>query len=149
MKMRYARVEKAGQRGWIGRYPLHFHRLGDCPLCEATGNVVYNTQQRGITIHSTHRSVVQDNIVYNMKGAGIYVEEGTEIGNTIQRNVVICGSGVQSFSVWNTTVNNWQIAGESVNPGVVLGGGACQLTSKQDFGKCQFESILFLNISLD
>jgi hypothetical protein len=78
------------QRGFIGRYPLHFHKMGDCPECEFTGNAVVNSQQRGIVIHSTHRSTVMRNVVFGVKGAFIYVEEGVEIGNTIQVSACAC-----------------------------------------------------------
>jgi hypothetical protein len=78
------------QRGFIGRYPLHFHKMGDCPECEFLGNAVVNSQQRGIVIHSTHRSTVMRNVVFGVKGAFIYVEEGVEIGNTIQVRAFAC-----------------------------------------------------------
>lgn len=72
------------QRGFIGRYPLHFHKMGDCPECMFIGNAVVGSQQRGIVIHSTHRSTVARNVVFGVKGAFLYVEEGTELQNTIQ-----------------------------------------------------------------
>lgn len=72
------------QRGFIGRYPLHFHKMGDCPECEFIGNAVVGSTQRGIVIHSTHSSTVLRNVVFGVKGAFLYVEEGVEMNNTIQ-----------------------------------------------------------------
>lgn len=79
------------QRGFIGRYPLHFHKMGDCPACEFVGNAVVGSTQRGIVIHSTHRSQVVRNVVFGARGAHLYVEEGTEVDNLIQ----VCGMGCQ------------------------------------------------------
>jgi hypothetical protein len=85
------------QRGWIGRYPLHFHKMGDCPACEFIGNAVVNSTQRGIVIHSTHNSKVVRNVVFAARGAHLYVEEGTEVNNTIQ----VCGSCCAQHASFN------------------------------------------------
>jgi parallel beta-helix repeat protein len=58
--------------------------MGNCPACEIIGNAVVGSTQRGIVIHSTHQSTVSRNVVFGVKGAFIYVEEGVEIDNTIQ-----------------------------------------------------------------
>lgn len=81
------------QRGFIGRYPLHFHKMGDCPECEFIGNAVVGSTQRGIVLHSTHNSKVIRNVVLGAKGAHLYVEEGTELNNTIQVSNCICMTG--------------------------------------------------------
>ncbi|KAK1742392.1 hypothetical protein QTG54_006957 [Skeletonema marinoi] len=84
------RIERCGQRGVEGKYCLHFHKLSDCPTCLFKNNVVENSQQRGIIVHSTHSSVVEGNVLYNVRGAGIYIEDGNEMYNDIKHNVVIC-----------------------------------------------------------
>jgi len=71
-----ARIEKCGQRGVEGKYCLHFHKLHDCPTCLFKNNVIENSHQRGIIVHSTHSSVVEGNVLYNVRGAGIYIEDG-------------------------------------------------------------------------
>jgi parallel beta-helix repeat protein len=76
--------------GIEGKYCLHFHKVGDCPDCIFENNVVENGHQRGIIVHGTHRSQVKNNIVYNVRGAGIYIEDGNEMHNTISYNVAIC-----------------------------------------------------------
>ena len=70
------RVEKCGQRGVEGKYCLHFHKLQDCPTCLFKNNVVENSHQRGIIVHATHSSVVEGNVLYNIRGSGIYIEDG-------------------------------------------------------------------------
>jgi parallel beta-helix repeat protein len=58
--------------------------MGDCPECEFIGNAVVGSTQRGIVLHSTHNSKVIRNVVLGAKGAHLYIEEGTELNNTVQ-----------------------------------------------------------------
>lgn len=100
------------QRGFIGRYPLHFHKMGDCPECQFIGNAVVGSTQRGIVIHSTHRSTVLKNVVFGVKGAYIYVEEGVEIDNTIQvkkSHCVFAWSGKSGQSTAGYDTGLWNI----------------------------------------
>lgn len=69
---------------------MHFHKSGDCPDCVFENNAVENSHQRGIIVHGTHRSQVISNVVYNVRGAGIYIEDGNEMHNFINYNVAIC-----------------------------------------------------------
>jgi len=90
MDMRYTRAEYCGQRDSMGRYCLHFHLGGQCPECIFQGNAVVDSQQVGITIHGTHRSLVDNNVVWDARGVGIYIEDGNEMHNIMRHNVVIC-----------------------------------------------------------
>ena len=76
--------------GVEGKYCLHFHKLHDCPDCLFKNNAVENSQQRGIIVHGTHQSQVENNVLYNVRGAGIYIEDGNEMHNSISYNVIIC-----------------------------------------------------------
>lgn len=84
------RVEKCGQRGIEGKYCLHLHQLQSCPECSFHNNAIEFSQQRGIVIHGTHLSQVEGNVLYNVRGAGIYIEDGNEMYNELAYNVVIC-----------------------------------------------------------
>mmetsp|Transcript_43333 Transcript_43333/g.48510 ORF Transcript_43333/g.48510 Transcript_43333/m.48510 type:complete len:1556 (-) Transcript_43333:209-4876(-) len=84
------RVEKCGQRGVEGKYCLHFHKMQDCKECMFRKNAIENSQQRGIIIHGTHTSLVEHNVLYNVRGANIYLEDGNEMWNTLAYNVAIC-----------------------------------------------------------
>lgn len=78
---------------WIGvegKYCLHFHKLHDCPTCLFKNNAIEGSHQRGIIIHSTHSSTVEGNVLYNVRGAGVYIEDGNEMYNKVNYNVVIC-----------------------------------------------------------
>jgi len=89
-KIENVRVEKCGQRGIEGKYCLHFHKMEECSDCIFRGNAIENSQQRGIIVHGTHKTRVEDNVLYNARGANIYLEDGNEMWNTLAYNVAIC-----------------------------------------------------------
>ena len=104
MRMQYIRVEKAGQRGIRGKYPLHLHHVNKCPDCLFKGNAIEFTQQRGIIIHETHLASVVDNVLSDVRGAGIFIEDGNEMYNKIMYNVVICPWAKDSTTKHGCTV---------------------------------------------
>jgi len=90
VRIQNIRVEKCGQRGIEGKYCLHLHQAHNCPDCFYKNNAIESSMQRGIIIHGTHHSLVEGNVMYNVRGAGVYVEDGNEMWNTISYNVDIC-----------------------------------------------------------
>jgi len=80
LQLSNALVENCG-RIFQGEYCVHLHLLGSSPSSLIEGNAIINGISKGITVHGTHHSSVADNVVYNIKGVGIYVENGKgEIG---------------------------------------------------------------------
>ena len=55
-------------------------------------NVVEGGVNKGITLHGTHDATVEANVVYDLRGASIYVEDGNELRNTIAHNAILCPS---------------------------------------------------------
>jgi len=104
MKILNTRIEKCGQRGVAGKYCLHFHKLGVCPDCLLQNNAIENSQQRGIIIHGTHLSTVENNVLYNIRGANVYIEDGNEMHNNIKYNVVICPFPFEDVALGGCTV---------------------------------------------
>ena len=104
MKMQYIRVEKAGQRGIRGKYPLHLHYVKKCPNCIFKGNAVEFSQQRGIIVHETHLASVVDNVLTDVRGAGLFIEDGNEMYNKLMYNVVICPWSKSSTTKHGCTV---------------------------------------------
>ena len=89
MRIEYARVERCG-RVALGQYCLHLHLVGPCPSCAFVGNVVEGGVNKGITVHGTHHATVAQNVVYDVRGVSIYIEDGNEFNNTIADNVLLC-----------------------------------------------------------
>ena len=73
-----------------GKYCLHFHKLRSCPDCQFADNAIEQSHQRGIIVHGTHLSTVSNNVLWDVRGAGIYIEDGNEMFNHIKYNVVVC-----------------------------------------------------------
>ena len=54
------------------------------------GNAVEFGQQRGMVVHGTHQAVAAHNVFYDVRGAGMYIEDGNEYENVIAHNVAVC-----------------------------------------------------------
>ncbi|MBV72484.1 MAG: hypothetical protein CMH52_14260 [Myxococcales bacterium] len=99
MQVSHAAVEKCGRRE-LAEYCLHFHHVGDVKDMVRTGeashesyfvgNAVKEGINKGITIHGTHNALVQNNVIADQKGPGIYIEDGNELFNVVEENVVLC-----------------------------------------------------------
>ncbi|PSG86287.1 T9SS type A sorting domain-containing protein [Aurantibacter aestuarii] len=65
-----------------GRYSIHLHKMGassTSPMAIIKGNVVWDNPGWGITHHDSHADISK-NVVYNVIGAGIVSETGSETG---------------------------------------------------------------------
>ena len=85
----------------IGRYPWHMHHVfGPTPALAngyqftflgnaVDGGSVTHNFKWGITVHDSHYGLVQENVVYNVSGAGVTFEDGSESYNILERNFVV------------------------------------------------------------
>ncbi|MGH2415513.1 MAG: hypothetical protein ACRDEA_17850, partial [Microcystaceae cyanobacterium] len=66
-----------------GRYPLHLHRTGVADIngtsAEIKGNAVFGSPGWGITHHESNADI-ENNVVFDVVGAGFMSESGTELG---------------------------------------------------------------------
>eukprot|EP00189_Rhodosorus_marinus_P000703 CAMPEP_0113955692 /NCGR_PEP_ID=MMETSP0011_2-20120614/1524_1 /TAXON_ID=101924 /ORGANISM="Rhodosorus marinus" /LENGTH=994 /DNA_ID=CAMNT_0000965509 /DNA_START=418 /DNA_END=3403 /DNA_ORIENTATION=+ /assembly_acc=CAM_ASM_000156 len=76
-----------GIEGELGKYPMHFHLCRDQQGSSFSSNTIYNGLQRGIVIHQTDNMLVEDNVLHNIVGHGLVLEDGVEVGNVIRRNI--------------------------------------------------------------
>lgn len=99
MKIFGVEFTRMGQLGMIGRYPLHWHVMGDVigQGQFAKSNSYHNNYQRCMTIHGTSGVTAQDNVGFNVSGHCYFMEEGSE-----------------TFNVWNHNLGIW------VNPGTLI-----------------------------
>ena len=89
----------------IGRYSLHLHHAFGPTTTPASGyqftivgNAIDDASKWGITIHNSHYGLIQDNVVYNSRGAGIVTEDGTESFNLIAHNFSMRSEGSGEFA---------------------------------------------------
>ncbi|MEM7615859.1 MAG: right-handed parallel beta-helix repeat-containing protein, partial [Pseudomonadota bacterium] len=83
-----AEFTKMGQEGLLGRYALHWHMLGEDAAGQyVTNSSVHNTYNKGITIHGSSQTRLEDNVVYNTIGHSFFLEDGSETGNLLKGNI--------------------------------------------------------------
>jgi len=90
-------IRRGGQQGRLRRYPFHWHMLsysGTETLADATGHyikksTINSSMNRGIVIHGTNGVLVQNNVIFDTRGHGIFTENAVERRNTIDRNLVL------------------------------------------------------------
>ncbi|CAK0877831.1 unnamed protein product, partial [Prorocentrum cordatum] len=71
-------------------------RQRQCPECILQGSAIVESFQSGITIHGTHRTTVDSNVLWMNRGVGIYTEDGIEMNNAIRHDAIICPDGDDS-----------------------------------------------------
>ena len=88
-----ARVEgveffRMGQTNVLGRYPLHFHLLGDGGAQSyMRDSSVHRSYYRCISLHGTHNATVSSNVAYDVIGYCYYLEDGVEEYNRLEFNL--------------------------------------------------------------
>jgi hypothetical protein len=89
----YAEFRHLGKEDVLGRYPIHYHLVGDTMRGSyVLGASIWDSHNRLVTIHGTNYLVVRDCVGYQSVGNGFYLEDGSEILNVLDRNLA-----VQSF----------------------------------------------------
>jgi hypothetical protein len=90
----------------IGRYAVHLHHAYGPQATPANGhqftligNAVTGARKWGVVIHHSHHGLIQDNVVYNTRGAGIVTEDGTESFNVFDHNFSMRSIGAQGVVV--------------------------------------------------
>lgn len=87
---------KMGQAGIMGRYPFHWHWAADVNGQYIKNSSIHHSFQRCVTVHRTHSALVQNNVCYDFKGHGYFLEDGNEINNKIIGNLAIMAKGPSS-----------------------------------------------------
>ncbi len=73
----------------MGRYPLHFHLIGNVAGSYIKKCAVHDSFNRGTTIHGVHYLHVQNNVYYRHMGHGIFWEDSIESNNIVENNLVM------------------------------------------------------------
>ena len=90
-----------------GRYSIHLHKLGTAAganMAQVTGNVVWDNPGWGITQHDSHADISQ-NVVYDVVGAGIISETGSETGFW-DNNLVVNVTGGHSTDPYTASLHH-------------------------------------------
>lgn len=80
---------RMGQAGIMARYPFHWHVVGDAPGQFIKNSSIHASFQRCITIHKTNKTLVENNVCYDFRGHGFFLEDGNEVDNVLRGNIGI------------------------------------------------------------
>lgn len=83
------KFERVGQIARLGRYPFHWHEIGNANGQYVRDSVVVQSTNRCYTIHATNFATLDNNACYDHLGHGYFLEDGNETGNTISNNIGI------------------------------------------------------------
>ncbi|MGB5983196.1 MAG: G8 domain-containing protein [Nonlabens sp.] len=78
---------RMGQKSQVGRYPWHWHLLGDTTGQFISNSSIHRSFNRLITVHGTNNTLVKDNVGYDFIGHGYFLENGSEVGNRFEGNL--------------------------------------------------------------
>jgi hypothetical protein len=77
-----------GQGGRLGHYPLHFHHARKTnPGTFVADSSIWDSMTRWIVLHGTQDVTLARNVGYLSVGHGFYLEDGTEINNSLLTNL--------------------------------------------------------------
>lgn len=86
----WARFAHLGKESELGRYPIHYHLVGDTMRGSSVqGVAIVDSHNRWITIHGTQYLVVRDCVGYKSVGHGYFMEDGTEVFNLFDHNLAV------------------------------------------------------------
>jgi acetyltransferase-like isoleucine patch superfamily enzyme len=86
----YAEFRHLGKRDVLGRYPIHYHLVGNTMRGSyVIGASIWDSHNRWATVHGTNFLIVRDCVGYKSIGNGFYLEDGTEILNVFDRNLAV------------------------------------------------------------
>jgi hypothetical protein len=114
-RIEYVELRRVGQAFRLGRYPIHFHLIGDVTnQSYVRGNAIYRTNNRAVTSHGVRGLLIENNVAYRTLGHSFFVEDGIEERNRFIRNLAAVTRAATSLlntdqvpaSFWITNPNN-------------------------------------------
>ncbi len=82
-------VRNAGQAFRLGRYAIHWHMVGNLRESYQRNCSIHNSWNRGTAIHGVNYLSLENNLVYNVMGHAVFIEDGVEQYNFLNRNLGI------------------------------------------------------------
>ena len=129
-------MDRMGQQKILGRYPIHWHHVGQATGQYVRNSAIRNSPSRCVALHNTHQVDVRNNLCYNVTGHAIFLENGNEIENTLVGNLIVdvlepeTGENLLesdidfSLSRWRGPAGFWIAnAGNTITDNVVVNAG--------------------------
>lgn len=83
------RIDKGGQTGRLGRYPMHWHEAGDRTGDILRNSSITNSNNRGVTFHGTQGVLVEGNVLHDIHGHGFFMEDAVETDIQFLHNIAL------------------------------------------------------------
>ena len=81
-------LTRVGQTNVLGRYPLHFHFVGNGGSNSfIQDSSFWHSYYRCVSIHATNNTRLSRNVAHDITGYCYYLEDGVENGNTLECNL--------------------------------------------------------------
>lgn len=88
-RLSFIRGFRMGQMNVIGRYPFHYHLMGNVAgLSYFRGLSVEHSYFRAFVIHGSSNASVSSCVAYDVMGSALYLEDGVEEDNLISYNLI-------------------------------------------------------------
>ena len=99
-RLSWVELRRAGQSFRVGRYPLHFHMIGNVRRSYVRYCSIHHTFNRAVTLHGINYLRIEYNVVFNVMGHALFIEDGIEHKNIFWYNLAILAK--QSNALLNT-----------------------------------------------
>ena len=86
-RLSHVELENMGQRGVLGRYPIHWHRMGDASGNYLKGAAIHHNNNRCVTVHASDNLLIENNTCFETPGHTFFLEDGAERGNVFRHNL--------------------------------------------------------------
>ncbi len=91
-------MQRVGQAGKMGHYPIHFHRmsygddgaeLGDLEGQYVKNSSVWKSSQRCVVLHASNGVLIENNSCYDIRGHAFFLEDAVERRNRLVGNIAL------------------------------------------------------------
>jgi hypothetical protein len=126
----FVEFRNLGPRNKLGRYPVHFHKMGDSPCCRVNGcsmwQSVSDPGSRFVAVHNSSSIQVTNNVGLRSRGHGFFSETGEEANNQWTGNLSIDVSSPEELTVKNSRTDSgshhfWLYDGSTISGNVAVG----------------------------
>ena len=93
-------IRNAGQAFRLGRYAIHWHMIGNVRESFQYNVSVHHSWNRGVALHGVNYLRLRHNVLYNVMGHTVFIEDGVEEYNRVEENFG-CKT-IPSMSLLNT-----------------------------------------------
>jgi cell surface hyaluronidase len=97
-ELSWVQFRSLGKEGVLGKYPIHFHQLGNAAGSFVRNCSVHASVNRAIALHTTQNVDVSDNVAFDVMGHTYYFEDEPTQSCTMERNLGL-GTRVSAFPV--------------------------------------------------